>query len=310
MSVSAKVFTKETVIDGETTRLKCVEIDGQTFFLSRGLATVARVEDDWYDDVKDPHAAIAGLQRSRARADVFTFWQRLPHIEPRFSFRTEWASIAALPVTTFDYWLNKQIKPTARNKVRKAWKSGVEVREVRYDDDFVRGMTDIFNETPIRQGRRFWHYGKDFETVKRQFSRSLFREDLLGAYHGDELIGFVMLGNAGSYGVLGQIVSKIRHRDKGPNNALIAKAVEVCERKGLPHLVYAYWGDGSLMDFKRSNGFEEIRLPRYYVPLTRWGQLIIHAGLHRGWKACLPDSLKSRLKTVRNHWRSRNGAQP
>ena len=73
---------------------------------------------------------------------------------------------------------------------------GVEVRECAYDDDFVRGMTSIFNETPIRQGRRFWHYGKDFETVKRQFSRNLFREDLIGAYYQGELIGFAMLGRS------------------------------------------------------------------------------------------------------------------
>ena len=95
--------------------------------------------------------------------------------------------------------------------------------------------------------------------MKRQFSRYLFREDLIGAYVEDELIGFIMLANAGRYGVLGQIISKIQHRDKSPNNALIAKAVEVCARKGLPHLVYAYWGDGSLANFKRHNGFEEIR---------------------------------------------------
>jgi hypothetical protein len=42
---------------------------------------------------------------------------------------------------------------------------------------------------------------------------------LLGAYYRDELIGFAMLGNAGRYGVLEQIISKIMHRDKAPNNA-------------------------------------------------------------------------------------------
>jgi len=30
-------------------------------------------------------------------------------------------------------------------------------------------MTAIFNESPTRQGRKFWHYGKDFATVKKQF---------------------------------------------------------------------------------------------------------------------------------------------
>src|SRR5262249_25408926 len=157
---------------------------------------------------------------------------------PEFPFHSEWEGVAALPVTTFDHWISKQVTPTARNKIRKAQKSGVAVREVHYDDDFIRGMTDIFNETPIRQGRRFWHYGKDFATVKQQFSRYVFREDLLGAYYRDELIGFVMLGNAGRYGYLGQILSKIAHRDKAPNNALIAKAVEVCQRRQMPYLVY------------------------------------------------------------------------
>src|SRR5262249_37200537 len=147
----------------------------------------------------------------------------------------------ALPITSFDHWWNKQIKSRTRNLIRKTEKSGVEVREAIFDDEFARGMTDIFNETPVRQGRRFWHYGKDFETVKRQFSRYLFREHLIGAYYRGELIGFVMLANAGRYALTGQIISKIQHRDKSTNNALIAKAVEVCEQKQLPYLVYLYW---------------------------------------------------------------------
>ena len=302
MSVFTDVFTKDTLIDGKPARVECLDIDGQTYCLSRGAATIVRLEEDWYDDVRNPMFVIAALKQSRVSADIFTFWQRLPQTEREFSFHTEWESIAALPVTTFDHWWNKQIKPETRNLVRKAQKKGVEVREAGYDDDFVRGMTEIFNEAPVRQGRRFWHYGKDFETVKQQFSRYLFREDLLGAYYQDELIGFIMLGNAGRFGVIGQIISKIQHRDKSPNNALIAKAVEMCERRGLAHLLYAYWGDGSLVNFKRHNGFEEARLPRYYVPLTRRGQLAIRAGLHRGWKELLPESMRQRLKTLRSRW--------
>lgn len=295
-------FTKETLLNGKPARIECLDIGGQTYSISRGFATIVSLEDDWFEDVQDPSSVIAALKAAHIGADLFTFWQRLPDTEPRFDFYTEWESVAALPVTSFDHWLNKQIKPTARNKIRKAGKSGVEVREARYDDDFVRGMTEIFNESPVRQGRRFWHHGKDFVTVKQQFSRYLFREDLIGAYFRDELIGFSMLANAGRYAYLGQIISKIQHRDKAPNNALIAKAVEVCERKQLPYLVYAYWGDGSLFDFKRSLGFEETRLPRYYVPLTRKGRLAISAGLHHGWKELLPKSIRSRLKTLRSQW--------
>src|SRR5712691_10673192 len=170
-------------------------------------------------------------------------------------------------------------------------------------------MTEIFNETPVRQGRRFWHYGKDFDTVKRQFSRYLFRETLIAAYFRGEFIGFVMLGDAGRYGVTGQIISKIRHRDKATNNALIAKAVEVCERKKLAYLVYLYWGSGSLAEFKRRCGFVETRVPRYYVPLTQTGRLILRVGLHRGWKELLPPPLRERLKTLRRWWLGRDGGR-
>lgn len=301
-------FAKQTLIEGQPARIHCLEIDGQTYSLSRGLATIVCLEDEWFDDVRDPYSVIAELKQSPVHADIFTFWQRLPDTQPQFDFRTEWDRIAAVPVTSFDHWWNRQLKPTARNKIRKAEKSGLEVREAVYDDEFVRGMTEVFNETPVRQGRRFWHYGKDLETVRRQFSRYLFREDLLGAYYRDELIGFVMLGNAGKYGVLGQILSKVRHRDKAPNNALIAKAVEMCERRRLPYLVYAYWPSGSLADFKHANGFEETPLPRYYVPLSTWGRVILRLGLHRGWKALLPQQITERLKSARRAWLRRHEA--
>jgi hypothetical protein len=164
-------------------------------------------------------------------------------------------------------------------------------------------MVAIFNETPIRQGRPFWHYGKDFETVKREFSRYLFREELYGAYADGELIGFIFLIDAGHIAMLGQIISMIRHREKAPNNALIAKAVEVCAARQVPCLAYALWpAPGSLRDFKKYNGFECVPLPRYYVPLTLKGRLALMLKLHRGASARIPDSILSRLKSLRNQF--------
>jgi hypothetical protein len=302
-------FTKESLVKGKPAQTTCFEIAGQTYSLSRGVASVVQLEDEWYDDVESPGAVIAALKDSRAKADIFTFWQRLPDVEPQFDFYREWESIAALPVKSFDHWWNKQIKSRTRNLIRKTEKLGVEIREARYDDAFVRGITEIFNEAPVRQGRRFWHYGKDFETVKRQFARYLFREDLIAAYYREELIGVVMLGNAGRYAVTGQIISKIRHRDKATNNALIAKAVEICERKHLPYLVYLHWADGSLAEFKRRCGFEEIRIPRYYVPLSERGRLILRLGLHHGVKQLLPVSVTNRLKSVRAWWLDLGGGK-
>jgi hypothetical protein len=298
-----QVFTSETLVNGKPTKMESVQIHGQTYAIARGPVTVVSLADDWYEDVSDPDAVINILSTSQGfKPDIFTFWQRLPDVAPRYSFHTELEDLAVLPITSYDHWWNHQIKSRVRTLIRKAEKEGLEIRETVYDDDFVRGMTAIFNESPVRQGRPFWHYGKDFETVKRQFSRFLFREEMIGAYYRDELIGFVMLGNAGRYAITGQIISSIKHRDKATNNALIAKSVEVCEKKQLPYLVYLYWSDGSLSEFKRRCGFERMRVPRYFVPLTWKGELGLKLGVHRGWRAAVPSRIKTPLKKLRQVW--------
>jgi hypothetical protein len=303
-----EIFHRETLIQGKSAQVQCVEIGGQIFAVAKGLFTLVSLEDEWYEDVRDPESVINTLKAGNEfKPDIFTFWQRLPNVEPRYQYRTEWESIAALPVHSYDHWFNKQISSRLRSQLRKAAKAGLDIRQVAFDDEFVRGMRDIFNEVPVRQGRRFWHYGKDFETIKRQFSRFLFREDMIGAYFGGEMIGFVMVGNAGDYGVTGQIISKIKHRDKVTNNALIGKAVEVCAKKNLPYLVYLHWTNDSLAEFKRRCGFEETKVPRYFVPLTRRGKLALKLGLHRGWTAALPDRIKSPLKKLRKSWYSFKG---
>ena len=67
-----------------------------------------------------------------------------------------------------------------------------------------------------------------------------------------------------------QILSMIKHYDKRPANALIAKAVEICAQKEVSHMIYYNYiyndPKSSLTEFKRRNGFEKVLLPRYYVP--------------------------------------------
>jgi Acetyltransferase (GNAT) domain len=279
-----------------------MEIDGKQIAIDGAIPRVAHLDQEWFEDVEKPDMLVDALRNTKPVPDIFTFWQRLPELEPKYSYRMEPDAIAALPITSYSSWWEKQIDGAARNKVRKAQKKGIEVRLANLDDRFVEGMTSIFNETPIRQGRHFLHYGKDFETVKRQFSRFLFREEIFGAYLGEELVGFIMLANAGRYAVLGQIISKIARRDLAPTNALLAKAVERCAEKGFHYLAYAQWLENGLGDFKRSNGFQKFDLPRYFVPLTRKGELALNLGLHRGWKDALPDRIKTPLKKVRKFW--------
>jgi hypothetical protein len=298
-----RFFERDTLIKGQPAKVECVEINGQSFAITRGALTIVSLEDEWYDDVRDPERVIQLLEESQEfKPDIFTFWQRMPDIKPKYPYRIEWEDIAVLPIKSYDHWFNHQIKSRIRSQIRKAEKDGLVLRETSYDDNFVKGMTTIFNEAPVRQGRRFWHYGKDFKTVKEQFSRFIHREDMIGAYYQDELIGFIMLVNAKEYAITGQIISAIKHRDKSTNNALIAKAVEVCEKRGLQYLIYLFWTDDSLAEFKRRCGFERVSVPRYFVPLSKKGNLALKVGLHRGWKELLPKRLKTSLKKLRSRW--------
>jgi Acetyltransferase (GNAT) domain len=292
-----------------------MEINGKNIMIEGKFVRIAKPhawpQQEWFEDVDNPEMLIDELQKTKSCPDILTFWQRLPDTEPKYSYAMELDSIAALPIKSYSFWWEKQIERKARNKIRKAQKNGVIVKPATFDDRFIQGMTSIFNETPMRQGRRFLHYGKDFETIKREFSRFLFREEIFGAYLGEELVGFIMLCNAGTYAFLGQIISKIACRDLAPNNALLGKAVERCAEKGFPYLVYAYWLDDSLGDFKRSNGFQKFDLPRYFVPLTPKGKLAIKLGLHRGWKRAIPNQIRNPLKRLRKHlydlrWRLAN----
>jgi hypothetical protein len=279
-----------------------MEIDGKTIVIEGRIPRLARPDQEWYQDIDRPETLVATLRGMKRGPDIFTFWQRLPDIEPKYSYRMKPESIAALPIKSYSFWWEKQIDGAARNKVRKAQKKGVVVRLTNFDDEFVRGMTSIFNETPIRQGRHFLHYGKSGETIKRQFSRFLFREEIFGAYLDEELVGFIMLADAGKYAILGQIISKIARRDLAPTNALLAKAVERCAEKRIPYLAYAYWLDDGLGEFKRNNGFQKFDLPRYFVPLTMKGELILNLGFHRGLKNAFPIAIKKPLQKLRSSW--------
>jgi hypothetical protein len=284
-------------------------IDNAEIAITGKLIKTARLREELYLDIEDPSSLIERLKgeckSNRLNVDIFTFWQRLPEINQKYNYYTESDSLAAIPIKSFNYWWEQQIDPTVRNKIRKSEKKGVVVKVVEFSEEFIEGITNIFNESPVRQGRRFWHFGKDADTVKQEFSRNLFREDLIGAYYMGELIGFIMLADAGKYGAITQILASLRHRDKSPINALLAKAVQICEERKFSYLVYASWVGGTLGDFKRHNGFEKIDLPRYYVPLSIKGLLAIRAHLHHGVKGVAPRKVVDLLKTLRSEWYAR-----
>lgn len=289
--------------NGKDVSVDSVSIGNNVLIVAGGPLRIARVKEELYEDVEDPQRIIEALQEIRPTPDILTFCQRLPELIPKFDYAYEWEALAGLPVKSYEDWIDTQVSKDARKLVRRAERKGCVLKQCSFDDEFIEGMTKIFNETPIRQGRPFWHYGKDAATVKREFSRFLFREEIFGAYLENELIGFIFLAFTENYVYLGQIVSKVQHRDKCTNNALIAKAVEVTAQKNIPYLHYGYWPNGGgLEEFKRRHGFQKIEVPRYYVPLTRRGTLAVKLNLHRGVRGVLPEQLRLRLRDLRNKW--------
>lgn len=284
-------------------------IESRTVRVQGGAIRIAHVDGDGYLFLKDPMAAVAAARGSRERIDLFTFMQGLPTGQPRLPYPFEPDNFAALPVTTFEDWWERGIGFKARNKFRQAEKKGVEIREIPFDDDAVRGIWDIYNETPIRQGRRFPHYGKDLETVRREEATFPGLSVFIGAFFQGRMIGFTKLvaSQDGTQAGLMNILSLAEHRDKAPTNALVAHAVRACASRQIKYLVYSSFAyakkeRSSLSDFKQRCGFQRMDVPRYYVPLTRWGAIAYRAGLHHGIKTRLPETLAAPLRGARAAW--------
>ncbi|HZT74702.1 MAG TPA: hypothetical protein VE996_13720 [Terriglobales bacterium] len=287
-------------------------LDSRPIQVRGTLVSIARLDADDFLFLSDPEAAVRALRASRRGADLFTFLQPLPDSSIRYPYPYEMDNFAALPITTFDEWWNKQIGFKARNKAKQAAKKGVVVREVSLNEKLVEGIWEIYNETPIRQGRRFPHYGKGLDAVRRMSATFPEHSIFLGAFYGDRLIGFVKLvaDQTRTQAGLMHILSLIAHREKAPTNALVAAAVRACADRGIRYLTYARYAYGrkeqsSLADFKERNGFVRMDVPRYYVPLTPWGALALRLGLHRSLKERIPEGVAAPLRSLRAAWYQR-----
>jgi len=228
---------------------------------------------------------LAGIKKSDLKADIFVFGQKVPDVVPYLKYHYEWDNIAAIPITTYQDWLSS-LSSDARKDLKRAVRMGVMTKIVDFSDELVLGIMEIHNEAPIRQGRYFVHYGKDFDTVKAEYSTYPDRSSFIAAYHNDELIGLIKIVYVGEVASIMEILSKISHYDKRPTNALIAKAVEICVEKKKSYLTYGKYHYGkkrkdSVVDFKNRMGFLKIKYPRYFIPLTLKGRVAIFLGLHR-----------------------------
>ena len=289
-----------------------MRVCGEDIRVRGRLIRIAQIDGDKYNCPEDPEALLDGLKKCGTRIDLFTFLQKLPETAPKYAYPMEWDNLAVLPISTFDHWWNHQIRSFPRNRARQAEKKGVVLREVPCDETLFRGIREIYNECPVRQGRRFPHYGMTLEKVRDYASTFLDRSVYVGAFLGDTMIGFIKLvtDETRAHACLVHILSMVQHKDKAPTNALIAHAVRLCADRGISYLVYENFTYGkkrgdSLSHFKEVNGFQRMDLPRYYIPLTPLGQIAFRLGLHHRFVDRIPESLAAKLRDFRKNWYAR-----
>lgn len=277
--------------------------------ISGRVLKTARLRHEWFEYLDNPQAFIAEIKEAGV-ADILTFLQEA-HIErPKFHFQSTPAGASVLTFRSFDDWW-KNLNFKARNKARKAQKCGVELRPAKLDDDFVHGVKAIYDESPLRQGRKFTHYGKDFTTIKEDLSSFPECTFFIGAYHENRLIGFMKLFEGNRILRTVHILATLADRDKCVMDALIARAVEIAGQKNIFHLHYGDWAPRGLGAFRVKFGFERHDCPRYFVPLNWRGELALKTGLQRPWRERLPQGWKDRLAGAKSKWNSwRHGNKP
>lgn len=298
MDTCASAKMEETRIRGKTLYVPSTEICGRRVIVTGKWIRTAEIKDEGVVEgvtVEDPDSFITKLKESNLTADLFTFAQRPPEITPKYNYHRDWDNWAAIPTASFEDWW-ESLSQVSRKNVRRAGRRGVVVKAIPFDDDLVRGVHRIYNSIQIRDGRLFWHYGQDVDSVGRSLATYLDRSEFIGAYLGEELIGFLKMVYVDDTATIFHIISMDEHYDKRPQNALIAKAAEVCEQKGVSHLIYGKFIYGnkrrsSLVEFKRRNGFQQVNFPRYYIPLTPRGELFVRLRLYRGVSGLLPEPI-------------------
>lgn len=293
-------------VKGRVTVIPAILVQGRNIIVTGRWIRRAIVHDEeWLEGrtFDRPEEVIELLKQQQPRPDILSFATSESESEPEFPYAFEWDNVAIIPSRSYEAWW-KGLSQDARRNVRLAAKRGVVVRTVEFDDKLVEGIKRIYDETPVRQGRQFWHYGKDFDAVKRENSTYLERSEFIGAFFEEKLIGFIKMVRVGSTARIMQILSMNEHFDKRPANAMIAKAVEIASQKGMSNLAYCRYVYGtkrnsSITEFKRRNGFVELRFPRYHIPLSPKGTLAVRLGFHREVREILPEWLVETLLSLR-----------
>ena len=301
----------EVRVKGRWVTVPAVPVNGNKLIATgKWLRTATvRSEEMAENELQNPELYIEKLKsdaREILKADIFTFTQKVPSTTPKYPYPVESESVAAIHLVTFKEWWEGLPQETRKN-VRRSQKRGVTVRIKDWDADLIRGIQGVNDDAPLRQGLRNAYYGRTFEETQKLYGEFVGRSDFICAFAGEEMIGFLHLVYRKGVAAILNLTSKPSHFDKRPANAMVAKAAEICEAKGISYITYGLYNYGNKHDhplrtFKIRSGFTEIPMPRYFVPLTLWGRLCMKGKLHRGFVGILPEPAIKVAVRVRALW--------
>ena len=273
----------EIRVKGRWVTVPAVMVNGEKLFASGTWPRIATVRSEQMaeNELESPELCIQELKRGgnkTLKADIFSFVQKIPATNPKYSYPMEWESVAAVHLVSFQEWW-ESLPQESRKNTRRSQKRGVEVRTSDFNDELIEGIRGVNNDSPQRQGMRNAYFGKSAEETRKLYGEFVGRCDFICAWFGNELIGFLHLVYRGDVASILNLTSKPTHFDKRPANALMTEAMKICEARGISYVSYGLYNygnkqDSPLREFKIRSGFKEILVPRYYVPLTgRWCNL-------------------------------------
>lgn len=297
MGAEATAEMIEISVKGKWVNVPAIKCGDSTIIVTGKSIKIARVNDEaWIEtELSDPERCRQMLLESDRRCDILTFTQLPVDQTARFDYYQEPDSIAAVKLTSFKEWWEGLPQETRKN-VRRAEKRGVRVRIETFDDELIKKLVEINNSSAVRQGRPYHHYGKSLEQTRKDHCSFVEHSDFICAYCEDEVIGYLKLVYRGQVASVLNLCTKDSHQDKRPANALLKAAVERSAAKGIACVTYGLFNYGNkrntpITQFKIRHGFEEVLVPRYFVPLSLWGKVLLKLRLHRGIVGILPNGM-------------------
>src|SRR5271156_4762027 len=146
----------EIRVKGRWVTVPAVEVNGEKLFASGSWPKIATVRSEQMAEyeLENPDVCIQELKREGNRAlkaDIFSFVQKVPSTNPKYSYSMEWESVAAVHLVSFQEWW-EGLPQEARKNTRRAQKRGVEVRINEFNDELIQGIREVNDDSPQRQG--------------------------------------------------------------------------------------------------------------------------------------------------------------